>query len=133
MICPHIINVSVLMGGMLTWGIMWHLIEKKKGDWYPADLKANNLHGLQGYKVFIATAVILGDGLYNFFKVLSHTISGLLHEVREKHPLLLPISRQTYGGPSTSSTPSLVAQSVASTTKNAALNYFSKIKYQHVL
>lgn len=109
MICPHIINVSLLIGGMLSWGIMWPLIETKKGDWYPADLKAHNLHGLQGYKVFIAIAVILGDGLYNFFKVLSHTISGLLQQVGEKH---LPISRQTNGGPSTSSTPSLVAQSV---------------------
>ncbi|CAD6263003.1 unnamed protein product [Miscanthus lutarioriparius] len=31
MICPHIVNVSVLLGGILSWGIMWPLIRNKKG------------------------------------------------------------------------------------------------------
>lgn len=51
MIVPHIINVSLLIGGILSWGVMWPLIEAKKGDWYSADLKPSSLHGLQGYKV----------------------------------------------------------------------------------
>ncbi|KAE8711016.1 hypothetical protein F3Y22_tig00110307pilonHSYRG00138 [Hibiscus syriacus] len=49
----------------------------EKGDWYPAGLPTSNMHGLQGYKVFIAIAMILGDGLYNFFKVFSRTLTGL--------------------------------------------------------
>jgi len=53
MICPYIINVSVLLGGILSWGLMWPLIDTKKGDWYRADLKASSLHGLQGYKVSV--------------------------------------------------------------------------------
>jgi len=32
---------------------------------------------MQCTQVFIATAVILGDGLYNFFKVLSRTLTAL--------------------------------------------------------
>ncbi|XP_061948540.1 probable metal-nicotianamine transporter YSL7 [Populus nigra] len=82
MICPYIINISVLLGGILSWGLMWPLIDTKKGDWYPADLKPGSLHGLQGYKVFIATALILGDGLYNFFKVLSRTLAALFFQLR---------------------------------------------------
>jgi uncharacterized oligopeptide transporter (OPT) family protein len=55
MICPYIINISVFLGGILSWGLMWPLIDTKKGDWYSADLKPNSLHGLQGYKVSFPT------------------------------------------------------------------------------
>lgn len=80
MICPYLINVSLLVGSILSWGIMWPLINEKKGDWYPADLKSTSLHGLQGYRVFIGIAMILGDGLYNFVKVLGHTLFGLYRQ-----------------------------------------------------
>ncbi|EEF52280.1 probable metal-nicotianamine transporter YSL7 [Ricinus communis] len=84
MICPYIINISVLLGGILSWGLMWPLIDTRKGDWYPADLSPKSLHGLQGYKVFIAIAMILGDGLYNFCKVLSQTILSLYYQFKSK-------------------------------------------------
>ncbi|WJX14299.1 putative metal-nicotianamine transporter ysl7, variant 2 [Trifolium repens] len=80
MICPYIINISLLIGGILSWGVMWPLIEDKKGDWYPSDLKQSSLHGLQGYKVFIAISMILGDGLYSFAKVLGRTLYGLYNQ-----------------------------------------------------
>ncbi|KAF9683762.1 hypothetical protein SADUNF_Sadunf04G0048100 [Salix dunnii] len=85
MICPYIINASVLLGGILSWALMWPLIDTKRGDWYPADLKASSLHGLQGYKVFISIAMILGDGLYNFFKVLSRTLAALFFQLRGRN------------------------------------------------
>ncbi|KAM3731644.1 hypothetical protein ACB098_12G179900 [Castanea mollissima] len=84
MICPYIINISVLLGGIISWGLMWPLIEDRKGDWYPADLGPGSFSGIQGYKVFIAIAMILGDGLYNFLKVLSRTLLGLFHQLRYK-------------------------------------------------
>lgn len=90
MICPYLINVSLLLGAILSWGIMWPLIEDRKGHWYPAELSPSSLHGLQGYRVFIAIAMILGDGLYNFFKVLGHTIFGLYHQIRNKNPITVP-------------------------------------------
>jgi uncharacterized oligopeptide transporter (OPT) family protein len=52
MICPHLINVSLLLGGILSWGFMWPIIGHKAGDWYPAGLGASNLRGLYGYKVW---------------------------------------------------------------------------------
>ncbi|XP_023001779.1 probable metal-nicotianamine transporter YSL7 isoform X2 [Cucurbita maxima] len=84
MICPHIINVSVLVGGIISWGIMWPLIENKKGQWFSEKLSSDDLSGLEGYKVFIAIAIILGDGLYNFFKVLTRTLSGLFSQLQHK-------------------------------------------------
>ncbi|XP_062153342.1 probable metal-nicotianamine transporter YSL7 isoform X3 [Alnus glutinosa] len=50
MICPFLINMSLLVGAILSWGVMWPLIAAKKGSWYPAELSPSSLHGLQGYK-----------------------------------------------------------------------------------
>ncbi|XP_019099431.1 PREDICTED: probable metal-nicotianamine transporter YSL8, partial [Camelina sativa] len=84
MICPYIINISLLLGGILSWGLMWPLIETRKGDWFPSSADSSSMSGLQAYKVFIAVAMILGDGLYNFCKVLTRTLSGLVSQIRGK-------------------------------------------------
>ncbi|KAM0841093.1 hypothetical protein ACQ4PT_059229 [Festuca glaucescens] len=89
MICPYLVNISVLVGGVISWGIMWPYIEHKKGDWYPANLKPSSLRGMVGYRVFISIALILGDGLYNFLKVMTRTMSALVAQVRGP---TLPIS-----------------------------------------
>ncbi|KAF9624028.1 hypothetical protein IFM89_007726 [Coptis chinensis] len=99
MICPYLINISLLVGAILSWGIMWPLIDKKKGDWYSASYSPSSLHGLQGYRVFIAIAMILGDGLYNFLKVLHRTLSGLSNELRKKDSNVLPVADRSSPGP----------------------------------
>ncbi|KAG1362808.1 Metal-nicotianamine transporter YSL [Cocos nucifera] len=81
MICPYIVNASLLLGAILSWGIMWPLIGNKKGSWYPADIPSSSLHGLDGYKIFINIAMILGDGLYNFLKLLLRTVSPFIFRV----------------------------------------------------
>ncbi|XP_065850884.1 probable metal-nicotianamine transporter YSL7 [Euphorbia lathyris] len=88
MICPYIINISLLVGAILSWGLMWPLIETRKGHWFSEELSPSSLHGLQGYKVFIAIAMILGDGTYNFFKVLGHTLFGLYKQLTVKDAIL---------------------------------------------
>ncbi|KAF8048469.1 hypothetical protein N665_2502s0004 [Sinapis alba] len=90
MICPYLINVSLLVGSILSWGVMWPLIGAQKGKWYSADLSPTSLHGLQGYKVFIAIAMILGDGLYNFIKVLGRTVVGLYTQFKNRD--VLPVN-----------------------------------------
>ncbi|THU56687.1 hypothetical protein C4D60_Mb11t19840 [Musa balbisiana] len=87
MICPHIVNLSLLLGAILSWGIMWPLISNQKGHWYPADALPDSLHGLQGYRVFTAVALILGDGLYNFLKVLRRTTSSFISAVLKGLPI----------------------------------------------
>lgn len=51
LICPHIVNCSVLFGAIISWGVLWPLISQRAGDWYPADLGSNDFKGLYGYKV----------------------------------------------------------------------------------
>ncbi|KAG6385825.1 hypothetical protein SASPL_154706 [Salvia splendens] len=103
MICPYLINVSLLVGAILSWGIMWPLIHNRKGDWYSADYPSSSLHGLQGYRVFIAIAMILGDGLYNFIKVLGQTLFGLYHQLRNKSAAqALPVGGNTHAPPTLS-------------------------------
>ncbi|RWR84659.1 Oligopeptide transporter [Cinnamomum micranthum f. kanehirae] len=92
MICPYIVNVSLLIGSILSWGIMWPLIANRKGDWYRADLSSTDFRGLQGYRVFIAIALILGDGLYNFIKVMSQSISIFLQQHRKNGSGIIPIA-----------------------------------------
>ncbi|XP_047334050.1 probable metal-nicotianamine transporter YSL7 [Impatiens glandulifera] len=96
MICPYLVNISLLVGAILSWGIMWPLIGNQKGNWYSAEFKQSSLHGLQGYRVFIGIAMILGDGLYNFVKVLKHTLTGLYRDffVKGSQPTI-PITGQT--------------------------------------
>ncbi|CAK9169320.1 unnamed protein product [Ilex paraguariensis] len=87
MICPHNANLSLLLGGVLSWGMMWPLIHKRKGDWFPAQLPESDMQSLGGYKVFISIALLLGDGLYIFTKIMYVTLvtfhSRLKHENRK--------------------------------------------------
>ncbi|MCL7033227.1 hypothetical protein MKW94_015987 [Papaver nudicaule] len=77
LICPHIVNCSVLLGAIISWGFLWPFINTHAGDWYPADLGSNDFKGLYGYKVFIAISLILGDGLYNLVKIIAVTIKEM--------------------------------------------------------
>lgn len=52
MICSHLVNLSLLLGAVLSWGVMWPLISELKGDWYPNTLPESSMRSLQGYKVF---------------------------------------------------------------------------------
>lgn len=82
MICPHIINVSLLAGGILSWGLMWPLIDTRKGDWFPADIPESNLQGLQGYKVH-AFMLSLVEFSYKKLHILKQ-------EINLRYSLLLP-------------------------------------------
>ncbi|KAI4977623.1 hypothetical protein ZWY2020_008510 [Hordeum vulgare] len=85
MICPHLVNISLLLGSVLSWGIMWPLIANMKGNWYPADLPESSMKSLQGYKAFICIALILGDGIYNFTKVMVKTTISMLDKSKQKN------------------------------------------------
>uniref|UniRef100_A0A2P2J9R2 Metal-nicotianamine transporter YSL3 n=2 Tax=Rhizophora mucronata TaxID=61149 RepID=A0A2P2J9R2_RHIMU len=77
MICSHLVNLSLLVGAVLSWGVMWPLIGGLKGNWFPETLSQSSMKSLNGYKVFISIALILGDGLYNFLKILYLTASNM--------------------------------------------------------
>ncbi|KAJ6410954.1 hypothetical protein OIU84_007663 [Salix udensis] len=77
MICSHLVNLSLLLGAVLSWGVMWPLIGGLKGEWFPSTLPESSMKSLNGYKVFISIALILGDGLYNFLKILYFTATSM--------------------------------------------------------
>ncbi|KAK4489767.1 hypothetical protein RD792_000404 [Penstemon davidsonii] len=77
MICSHLVNLSLLLGAVLSWGVMWPLISDRKGDWFPQNIKESSMKSLNGYKVFISIALILGDGLYNFVKIMLFTMKSM--------------------------------------------------------
>lgn len=85
MICPHIVNISLLFGAVLSWGIMWPLIKGLKGDWFPSTLPENSMKSLNGYKVFISISLILGDGLYQFIKILFITGINMYAKLKNRN------------------------------------------------
>ncbi|KAJ4974669.1 hypothetical protein NE237_007843 [Protea cynaroides] len=92
LICPHIVNCSVLLGAIISWGFLWPFISKHAGDWYPDNLGANDFKGLYGYKVFIAISLILGDGLYSLIKIIAVTMKEMCGKSTKQN---LPIINET--------------------------------------
>ncbi|XP_052187515.1 metal-nicotianamine transporter YSL3-like [Diospyros lotus] len=85
MICSHIVNLSLLLGAVLSWGLMWPLISNQKGDWFPETLPESSMKSLNGYKVFVSIALILGDGLYIFLKILLFTSKSLYGRLKKSN------------------------------------------------
>ncbi|KAF9667283.1 hypothetical protein SADUNF_Sadunf15G0006500 [Salix dunnii] len=90
MICSHIVNLSLLLGAVLSWGVMWPLIGGLKGEWFPSTLLESSMKSLNGYKVFISIALILGDGLYNFLKILYFTATSMHARAKANSVKTLP-------------------------------------------
>ncbi|KAK7306845.1 hypothetical protein VNO77_44805 [Canavalia gladiata] len=82
MICPHLVNLSLLLGAILSFGVIWPLIDRRKGDWFPNNLDESNMKALYGYKVFLTVSLILGDGLYNFVKILVSSIHSAIENIK---------------------------------------------------
>ncbi|PUZ54145.1 hypothetical protein GQ55_5G106500 [Panicum hallii var. hallii] len=79
MISPYLINISMLVGSIISWGFMWPYLLSKKGEWYEANLQETSLKGLNGYKVFGAIAMILGDGILQLIVISLRTIHTMRH------------------------------------------------------
>ncbi|KAK6947990.1 Oligopeptide transporter, OPT superfamily [Dillenia turbinata] len=89
MICTHLVNLSLLLGAVLSFGIMWPLISKLEGHWFPANMPEGSMRGLTGYKASPIKSLSKrerGDGLYNFVKVLFIVISNFLGKIKSKNP-----------------------------------------------
>ena len=66
-------------------GCLIPLVEDRAGAWYPAKFKSgSNLRGVYGYKVFVAIALFLGDGLYNLVKIIILSVRNMIAQRRAK-------------------------------------------------
>ena len=54
MICSHLVNLSLLLGAVLSHGIMWPLISRLKGQWFSESLNESDMKSLYGYKVSLS-------------------------------------------------------------------------------
>ena len=45
-ITPLAVNVSMMIGAVLSWGIAWPLLTNREGEWYPAGLPSHSFEGL---------------------------------------------------------------------------------------
>ncbi|CAL5026192.1 unnamed protein product [Urochloa decumbens] len=84
MICSHLVNVSLLLGAILSWGVMWPLIGEQKGNWYSAEASEHSMSSIYGYKAFLCIALLVGDGLYNFVKVIVISVKNIRESSRRK-------------------------------------------------
>ncbi|KAI4984192.1 hypothetical protein ZWY2020_046564 [Hordeum vulgare] len=83
MICSRLVNLSLLFDAVLSWGVMWPLMSKHEGKWYSAKASASTMTGLDGYKAFLCIALLIGDGFYNFLKVILVTLKSI-HEKSQR-------------------------------------------------
>ncbi|RZC69614.1 hypothetical protein C5167_033965 [Papaver somniferum] len=63
MICSHLVNLSLLFGAVISWGVMWPLIAGLKGN---------------------CCSTYLGDELYNFYKVVVITSISIHTRLKSK-------------------------------------------------
>ncbi|TVT99847.1 hypothetical protein EJB05_54756 [Eragrostis curvula] len=68
MICPYLINFSLLFGAVISSGIMWPLLQKKQGEWF-TDPSRSSFRGINGYKVPMGVSLVLGDSLFQLCSV----------------------------------------------------------------
>lgn len=122
MICSHLVNLSLLLGAVLSYGVMWPLLSQLKGEWFPESLEESDMKSLYGYKVplefssltfllflfflstfpifiyvstatlklslislqvFLSVSLILGDGIYNFIKILVATLINIHYRMKK--------------------------------------------------
>ncbi|KAF8643729.1 hypothetical protein HU200_066795 [Digitaria exilis] len=77
-ICPYVVNLSLLLGAVLSSGILWPLLQAKQGTWY-TDPSPTSLRGLNGYKVPMGIAMVLGDCLFQLAAVTIRAARSCFH------------------------------------------------------
>lgn len=59
MICSHLVNLSLLLGAVLSYGMMWPLIGRLKGVWFAESLQESDMKSLYGYKVCLSLKFLM--------------------------------------------------------------------------
>ncbi|WVZ78171.1 hypothetical protein U9M48_025923 [Paspalum notatum var. saurae] len=83
MICPTLINISMLVGSIISSVFLFPYLEFKKGVWYNASYNENSIMGTYGYKVLISIAMMLGDGLFQLLMIPFKTMRNLRRKERQ--------------------------------------------------
>ena len=70
MICPPMVNITLLAGGITSWGFLFPFLETKSGQWYHTS-SPTSLVGSNGYKVCtkeLSKYLLVGISSNNFYQ-----------------------------------------------------------------
>ncbi|CAL4966828.1 unnamed protein product [Urochloa decumbens] len=82
MICPFMVNFSLLFGAVVSSGILWPILQGKQGTWY-TDPSPSSLRGLNGYKVPMGIALVLGDCLFQLTAITIRAARSFFHRRKD--------------------------------------------------
>lgn len=80
MICSHQVNLSLLLGAVLSYGVLWPLISQLKGQWFPESLEESDMKSLYGYKVslFASKSYFPSAAGNSLFLILTYNMPSFL-------------------------------------------------------
>ncbi|XP_040987864.1 probable metal-nicotianamine transporter YSL14 [Juglans microcarpa x Juglans regia] len=82
MLCPYSTTFSLLVGSILSWGILFPFLRSKRGIWYDSVVDARfDYRGFGGYRFTLGLAIILGDST---FHILKYIVANLICKSRNK-------------------------------------------------
>ncbi|KAF5478870.1 hypothetical protein F2P56_005397 [Juglans regia] len=82
MLCPYSTSFSLLVGSILSWGILFPFLRSKRGIWYDAVMDTSyDYRGFGGYRFTLGMAIILGDST---FHILKYIVANLICKSRNK-------------------------------------------------
>ncbi|WIA09164.1 hypothetical protein OEZ85_008575 [Tetradesmus obliquus] len=67
-LAPISVAWSMLLGGLLSWGLLWPLLSRMEGTWFPQRLEPWDIRGAYGYYLTVAMALLLSDAAYHMVK-----------------------------------------------------------------
>jgi hypothetical protein len=67
-LAPISVTWSMLVGGLVSWGLLWPLLSRMEGQWFATRLEPWDIRGAYGYYLTVAMALLLSDAAYHMVK-----------------------------------------------------------------
>lgn len=86
-LAPISVTWSVLIGGLVSWGLLWPVLSSKEGKWFPRELQPWDIRGVFGYRLTVAMALLLSDAMYHIVKgVVAAVLAHKFASCAGRHP-----------------------------------------------
>eukprot|EP00775_Hariotina_reticulata_P007935 gene7935-8131_t len=80
LIAPVSVAWSMIVGGIISWGLLWPVFSGKQGSWFPAGLAEWDTRGVYGYYLAGALGLLLADAAYHMVRGVVTTVVSYLPE-----------------------------------------------------
>jgi uncharacterized oligopeptide transporter (OPT) family protein len=78
LIAPVSVAWSMIVGGIISWGLLWPVFSSKQGSWFPAGLAEWDTRGAYGYYLVGALGLLLADAAYHMVRGAVTTVVSFL-------------------------------------------------------